>query len=327
MVPIVWTFTIVDAAEVTFDPANSVIPFPIDAVRTGKGGTVALPNPKTGAPLTVADCETADTSILLVCGLNTLDGFSTQVSPISENSDTLGAIEQGLIDATSLDAKTVGLVPLASTAPAAEKTAPNFTPCLNCMSSPNAAGTPQTSPQQLQWKLNAPLDEEDDVHRLRHDRREGRQGNAVIANPVFALLRSKTPLVDAGGKATVNILSDAQAKQLEPLRAAFAPAFDGLEEGRPAAREPRARLPLHDAVGGDGPRPALQGAGTREGRGPARLSDRARRCDPRLHGRGRRGDHPDRQDREALRRRNAHAGPPHRYRRHASTPLRRSCRS
>ena len=31
-VPIVWAFSVVDAAEVTFDPANSVVPFPNDAL-------------------------------------------------------------------------------------------------------------------------------------------------------------------------------------------------------------------------------------------------------------------------------------------------------
>ena len=240
IVPIVWTFGIVNAAEVTFDPADRVIPFPNDAVRTGPGGTVALPNPKTGKPLAAADCQTTDTSILLVCGLNTLDGFSTLVSPISENSDTLGAVEQGSIDAKSLDTKSVGLVALASTAPAAEKTTPSFTPCLNCVSSPNAAGAPQTSPQQLQWKLNAPLDEKTTYFGYVTTAVKDDKGTAVVANPVFALLRSRTPLADAQGKALVSILSDAQAKQLEPLRAAFAPAFDGLEK----AGVPRASLAL-----------------------------------------------------------------------------------
>ena len=124
----------------TFDPANRVIPFPNDVLRTGPKGTVALPNPRTGRPLTAADCQTTDTSIQLVCGLNTLDGFSTLVSPISENSDTAGALEQGTIDAKSLDARTVGLVPLKSDAPSAERTTPKYTPCLNCLSSRDAMG-------------------------------------------------------------------------------------------------------------------------------------------------------------------------------------------
>ena len=46
-----------NAGEVTFDPANSVIPFPNDVLLSN--GKVSLPNPKTGAPLTPADCPTA----------------------------------------------------------------------------------------------------------------------------------------------------------------------------------------------------------------------------------------------------------------------------
>jgi hypothetical protein len=238
-IPIVWTFSIVDAGEMTFDPANSVLPFPNDAVRTGPGGTVALPNPKTGRPLVAADCQTTDTSIQLVCGLNTLDGFSTLASPVSESSDTAGALAQGTIDAKSLDPKTVGLVPLRSAAPAAEQTAPKYTPCLNCASSADAAGRPQTNPQQLQWKLDAPLDEKTTYFGFVTSGVKDDKGKPVIANPVFALLRSRTPLVD-NGKATVNVLSDAQATQLEPLRAALAPAFDGLER----SGAPRASLAL-----------------------------------------------------------------------------------
>lgn len=114
-----------------------------------------MPNPQTGLPLSAADCQTTDASLQLVCGLNTLDGFSTLVAPISENSDTVGALEQGTIDGTSLDARTVGLVPLKSDAPAAERPSPRYPPCLNCLSSARR---------------------EDDVLRICHEQCEGRQG-------------------------------------------------------------------------------------------------------------------------------------------------------
>jgi hypothetical protein len=238
-IPIVWTFSIVDAGEMTFDPADNVIPFPNDIVRTGPNGTVSLPNPKTGQPLTATDCPSTDANIQLVCGLDTLDGFSTQVAPISENSDTEGALEQGTLDAASINASTVGLVPVKSDAPSAERTAPKFTPCLNCQSSKDAAGKAQTNPQQLQWKLDAPLDEKTTYFGFVTSAVKDTAGKPVIASPTFALLRSRTPLVD-NGKSTVNVLSDAQAAQLEPLRAALAPAFDGLE----AAGIPRASIAL-----------------------------------------------------------------------------------
>lgn len=230
-IPIVWTFTIVDAGEMTFDPAHSVIPFPNDLARTGPKGTVSMPNPKTGAPLTAADCVApTDTSIALFCGLNTLDGFSMLAPLVSENSDTAGALDQGMIDAKSLSPMNVGLAKLASKAPMAIQTTPKWTPCLNCTSSPKADGTPQTSPQQLQWKLDVPLDEQTTYFGYVSSAVKDTTGKSVIANPVFALVRSSASLVDANGKSTVSLISDDQAKQLEPVRAAFKPAFDGLEK-------------------------------------------------------------------------------------------------
>ena len=228
-IPVVWTFSIVDAGEVTFDPANKVIPFPNDLVRTGPKGTIQLPNPKTGAPLTAADCMTTDNSILLVCGLNTLDGFSTLAPLISENSDKAGAVDQATIDATTLSTTSVGLVKLKSDAPMAIQTTPKYTPCLNCQSSAKADGSPQTSPQQLQWKLDVPLDEKTTYFGYVSNGVKDTAMKPVVANPVFALVRSSAPLVDANGKTNVNLISDDQAKQLEPVRAAFKAAFDALE--------------------------------------------------------------------------------------------------
>jgi hypothetical protein len=246
-IPIVWTFTIVDAGEVTFDPANKVIPFPNDLVRTGPKGTVQLPNPKTGMPLTAADCMTTDNSILLVCGLNTLDGFSTLAPLISENSDKAGAVDQALIDGKTLDPKTVGLVKLKSGAPMAIQTTPKYTPCLNCQSSTKADGTPVTTPQQLQWKLDAPLDEKTTYFGYVSNGVKDTMAKPVVANPVLALVRSSATLLDNSkcdlippatvpapcdkSTSTVNLISVDQAKQLEPVRAAFKAAFDALEMG------------------------------------------------------------------------------------------------
>lgn len=228
-IPIVWTFSIVDAGEVTFDPANKVIPFPNDLVRTGPKGTIQLPHPKTGMPLTAADCMTTETSILLVCGLNTLDGFSTLAPLISENSDKAGAVDQALIDPASLTPASVGLVKLKSDAPMAIQTTPKYTPCLNCQSSTKADGTPVTTPQQLQWRLDAPLDEKTTYFGYVSSGVKDTAMKPVVANPVFALVRSAASLVDANGKTTVSLISDDQAKQLEPVRAAFKAAFDALE--------------------------------------------------------------------------------------------------
>ncbi len=243
-VPIAWTFSIVDAGEVTFDPANNVVPFPNDVLRVPAQGTtpahLILPNPKTFLPLTAADCMApTDPTIALTCGLNTLDGFSTLAPPISESSYTAGALAQGSIDPTSLSPSTVGLVPLASQAPMGERTSPSVSPCLNCLSSPDAMGNPQTSPQQLQWKLNAPLDEQTTYLAYVTGGVKDVQGKAVIANPAFALLRLTNPLFN-GMHTTVNLITDAQAAQLEPLRSALAPALDGLQK----AGVPRTSLTL-----------------------------------------------------------------------------------
>jgi hypothetical protein len=235
---LVWAFSVLDAAEVTFDPASSVVPFPNDALRPN--GKVTLPNPRTGAPLTSADClAPTDAQVQLTCGLNTLDGFSTLAPPISETSDTLGALEQGFIDPGSLGPATAALVPAASKLAQGLRTPPQFTPCVGCLSSPDASGNPQTGPEQLQWRLDAPLDEITTYLGYVTTDLKDKTGKSVVPTPSTALLRSKSPLAD-GGHSLVNVLTDAQANQLEPLRAALAPALDALE----AAGVPRTKLAL-----------------------------------------------------------------------------------
>ncbi len=224
-----WTFTILDAGEATFDPANSIIPFPNDVLRAS--GKVNLPNPRTMQPLSPSDCAApTDPLVQITCGLDTLDGFSTLAPPISENSDALGAAMQATLDPTSVKPTTVGLAPVASQAPQAERTTPEFTPCLNCVSSTDSGGNPQTSPQQLQWKLDAPLDEQTSYLAWVTSGVVDTQGKALVANPIFAMLRLTNPLFD-GTHSTVTLLTDAQAQQLEPLRAAMKPALDGLAQG------------------------------------------------------------------------------------------------
>jgi hypothetical protein len=232
-IPILWTFTIVDAGEVTFDPESGIIPFPNDILRS-KAGTVALPNPMSGAPLTAADCATAsNTTIQLYCGLNTLDGFSTTVPPVSENGATTSAVAQARIDPSTLSTASVGLIPLPKPPSASQPNAPMYTPCLKgaCRA---AAGASPSSPQQLQWQLDAPLDETTTYLAYVTGDLKDDTGKNVIANPVFALLRLKNPLA-VGGKSQVNVLTDAQASRLEPLRLAMLPALD-LLEGNGVAR-------------------------------------------------------------------------------------------
>lgn len=244
-IPIVWTFTIVDGGVMTFDPSSGVVPFPNDALRTGPDGKVNLPHPKTRKPLTPDDCRIAladpagDQQLQLTCGLNTLDGFSTMASPISENSDSLGALDQGAIDDKTLTTTTVGLVSIRPGIPEGLRTVPKFAPCLNCLSSLDERGQEPKAPQQLQWSLEAPLDEKTTYLAYVTNDVKDDKGKPVVASPVFAFLRSKAPLVE-NGKSTIGALGDAQATQLEPLRAAMAPALDALEQ----AGVPRAKLAL-----------------------------------------------------------------------------------
>ncbi len=206
---IAWTFTIVDAGEVTFDPANSIVPFPNDALRNN--GKVNLPG-----------CTSAtDPMTLLTCGLNTLDGFSTLAPPVSESSDTQGAVEQASIDPTSLSPLSVGLARALTSLPQDQQTTPSFTPCLNCLATAK-------TPEELEWKLDVPLDEKTTYLGYVTGAMKDTAGKGVIANPIMALVRLANPLFD-GAHSTVNLLTDAQAAALEPLRAAMKPAFDGLD--------------------------------------------------------------------------------------------------
>ena len=204
-----WTFTIVDAGEVTFDPANSIVPFPNDILR--QNGKVNLPG-----------CTSAtDPLTQITCGLNTLDGFSTLAPPVSESSDTQPAAQQASIDKTSLDPTSAGLVRAVSQLPQDQQTSPSFTPCLNCAAT-------ATAPEELEWKLNAPLDEMTTYVGYVTGAVKDTSGKGLIANPIMAMVRLSSPLFD-GAHSTVTLLTDAQAAALEPLRAAMKPVFDGLE--------------------------------------------------------------------------------------------------
>jgi hypothetical protein len=130
-------------------------------------------------------------------------------------------VQQASIDPASLNPLDVGLVPVATQAPAVETTTPKFTPCLNCTDT-------ATSPEELEWRLDVPLDEKTTYLGFVTGGVKDTAGKPVIANPVFALVRLTNPLFD-GTHSTVNLLTDAEAAALEPLRAAMKPALDGLE--------------------------------------------------------------------------------------------------
>jgi hypothetical protein len=223
-VALMWTFSIVNQPEATFDLTRSIIPFPNDLLR--RNGRLALPT----AGLT------GDT-LALYEGLNTLDGWSTTAPIVSENSNELGVLEPG----SRLDANTLatGTKFLKLTNPTTG-TQPNVTACLNCASSVGASGTP-AGPQQLQFVPQTPLDEKTQYAALLTTDLKDERGRRVMAPALFALVRMANPLVDANGKSTVSVISDAQANLLEPVRQGFKPLFDGLEAG---AKIPRSKIAL-----------------------------------------------------------------------------------
>jgi hypothetical protein len=225
-VALAWTFPVTTRPQVPFDPARNTIPFPNDIVRPplADGGTphVALPLPP---PL--PDGGVTDIGQLYM-GLNTLDGFSTTAPIVSVfNADTAGAINQGAIDAGSLvQGAGWGFTRLGGN-PAHPATTPSVRACLDCASSPLPDGGTPNNPQRLQFVPLVPLDERTQYGAYITTNVTDTRGRKVIPSSAFVLLRSATPLFD-GTKSTVDLITDAQAQQLEPLRAALKPFIDSL---------------------------------------------------------------------------------------------------
>jgi dienelactone hydrolase len=205
-VALLWTFRITTRPEATFNPAAGVIPFPNNVLLANPGTAnqrVALPVP-----------TTPGLQQQLVAGLNTLDGFSLTASPVSENSDACAAATGDLDEATlASGARMLNVTPVAG----AQQ--PRATPCLGCTSVSPGAGRTQ-GPQELQFRLDRPLEERNAYAALLTAGVKSTDGKALAASPLFAFVRSSAPLLQ-NGKSTVAQLTDAQATSLEPLRVAY----------------------------------------------------------------------------------------------------------
>lgn len=229
-VALLWTFTIVNQPEVTFDLTKSIIPFPNDLLRVrGEDGKYHLNLPTDGL---------SGETLALYQGLNTLDGWSTTAPIVSENSNEFGVLEPGArLDANTLATGTMFL----KLSNQGQGTQPNVKVCLDCASSPRADGSPSANPQQLQFVPMSPLDEQTQYAALLTTDLKDEQGRRVMPSGMFALVRLANPLVDENGKSTVpTLLADAQATQLEAVRRGFKPLFDALEQ----AGIPRAKIAL-----------------------------------------------------------------------------------
>ncbi len=218
-IAIAWTFTITSQAEVTFDPANNIIPFPNDILNpTGK--QVTLPVPPDAGLLTQ-----------LYTGLNTLDGFSTTAPIVSEFGTETGALIQGKLPGTPYNlGATSPINMLAVASSGADAGIPlNAFACVNCTVSPTLIDG-GTKPETLEIVPRVPLTERTQYAAYITTDLTDNLSKNVIPSPAFALARSSAPLF-ANGKSTVSLLTDAQAGQLEQLRLGLKPLFDQLAAG------------------------------------------------------------------------------------------------
>ncbi|MFP2910585.1 hypothetical protein ACLESD_37210 [Pyxidicoccus sp. 3LFB2] len=217
---LLWTFTVMNHPEATFDPANNIIPFPNDLLRNPQTGKLNLPVP--------AATPTNGLEVAITTGLNTLDGWSTTAPIISENGATTGPIDLG----SQLDPNTVKLGETLLFIKATNRTTgtqPQVELCFNCASSRKADGSAQTIPQ-LQLVPKVPLDEGTQYGVVMLRGMKDIKGRTVAPTAAQALLRSASPLVDANGKSQVAAVPDILAARLEPARLGMKPLYDALDQ-------------------------------------------------------------------------------------------------
>lgn len=200
-----WTFTITAQPMVRFNPQSGSIPFPNDLLIDPVTGKVALP------------IAAGDPQAPLKMALNTLDGFSVSAAATAPLDLAAGA---SIDDATLLPGHTALLLNLDPT-PGAEQ--PTYGTSAQFG---QIAITPQTALIPDQHKYAAVLTRSiTDQH-----------GAALAPSPLTALLLQQNPLFD-GMHATVSVLNDLQASQLEVLRQKLQPLFTQLDaKGLPRAQ-------------------------------------------------------------------------------------------
>ncbi len=221
-----WTFTVSSRPQVTFDPWDRSAPFPNNLFLSADGTRVNLPPP-----------SPPSRGVLLLetlSGLNKLDGFSTTGVIVSEDNPTRGALSEGVVAADSL---ADGTRFLRLGGAGAE---PSVVACLDCTSSARPDGTPQSSPQELQFIPQRPLEERTTYAAVITTDLRNTEGRQVSASQSWAVLRLAAPLVDDAGRSQVSAVPDFIARTLEPVRQSLKPALDELE----ARGIPRARVAL-----------------------------------------------------------------------------------
>lgn len=223
-VDVLWTFSIAPNAEPLFDPTRPatlggpVAPFPNDLVRTPADGGVPAHN---NVPLPPGSGPDA---VQLIAQVNSLDGFSTTGVSISETDNFHGTLDEGLLDPAELSSGSIGFVELTDSGVPTQVRV-----CLNCDSSTlSDGGAPDSGQQQLQVVPLVPLEEHSLYSGFISTDARDTRGLGLIADPAFALLRSKNPLLLPDGGSSVSIVPSALAQQAEPARLALRPTIDAL---------------------------------------------------------------------------------------------------
>ena len=198
-VVLAWTFSIAHGPFAVFDPVSGRIPFPHDALIDQKTGKVNLPfDPKSG-------------NAALYMGLNTLDGFSTtadETVPIDEADDNGGKPPVNAAPNQTvflLNATSQSLQPTFSVRPELVNGGKDWDGLLAI------TPTRPLRPDKTQYVGVVTSDVADS------------KGRALKPSVLMALIKLGSPLADMAGHSMLpGTLTDAQASQLEPLRAAYA---------------------------------------------------------------------------------------------------------
>ena len=192
------------------DPCGSVLPYPTDLARNPTTGTLDIP-----------DCAGDNaTTKATKAGLRTLDGWAVNTpiyAPVSKAVDQASLI--GATNLLSLATATVMLIDSSKQSNPAQAFVPIDAVFM-------ATGGPADN--VIVIKPRVPLSDGVMYIVLITTGVKGTDGAALMADQVFTLAKSTTPLVDSHGISNESALSNADAYALEQLRAGLAPLFDGL---------------------------------------------------------------------------------------------------
>ncbi len=214
-VAITWAFTITNEARLVFDPDNAKIPLPNDLLMDPKTGKLNFPLPQG------TDCSDPNTIKALApkdqvrayffCFMNSLDGFSVTSTPqMSFEEPVDQSTIKGGVKFFDLDKVNKDMTP--------QPVAKYQVDCSDkkCDGLTIHAGLLKPGHRYLvvATKLLGGS--------------EGNKTYSFIPAPAMELMMLKSPLYKDGHSTMPDVLDDAKAAQLEPLRAMYQPLLDRL---------------------------------------------------------------------------------------------------